>query len=195
MQYEATSFIDAIEIGKHLVLFYEKLEYAFMIQFRFINKGLLKGENCIYATHGDTKFIEDQMAYSGINVEEFKRKNLLHVYQIPIAMDDPEGALKGAEKIMKKIFADSGPPFRVVSVLVPEIDSDARMAAGLDIERNCHSSFNSLQCSWLCSYDVANIDDSRKDVFMDGIMRNHHAVIVTNKRGLGIAFDVPKPQS
>lgn len=193
MQYEATSFVDSIEIGKHVVLFYEKLEYAFMIQFRFINRGLLRGEHCIYAMHGDTKFIEDQMAYSGINVEEFKRKNLLHVYQIRNAMEDPEGALKGSEKIMSRIFADSKPPFRVVSVFVPEIDSEARMAAGLDIEYNFHSSFSNHQCSWLCPYDIGNIEDSMKDLFMGRVMRNHHAVIVTSKLGLGIAFDVPQP--
>ena len=194
MQYEATSFVDTIDIGKHVVFFYEKLDYALMIQFQFIKNGLLRGEHCIYAMQGDTKFIEDQMAYSGIHVEDFKRKDLLHFYQIPNVMDDPEGTLKSAEKIMNKIFADSKPPFRVVSVLVPEINSDAQMAAALDIERNCHSSFSNLQCSWLCPYDLGNIEDSRKETFMDQVMRNHHAVITASKLGLGIAFDVPKTQ-
>lgn len=177
-----------------MVLFYEKLEYGLMIQFRFIKNGLLKGEHCIYGTHGDTQYIENQMAYSGINVEDFKRKNLLHIYQIPNAMDDPEGPLKGAEKIMNKILADSKPPFRVVSVLVPEINTDAQMAAELDIERNRHASFGNLQCSWLCPYDLENIEASILEEFMDGILRNHHAAISTSKFGLGIAFDIPKSQ-
>ncbi len=194
MQYEATSFVDTIDIGKHVVFFYEKLEYALMIQFQFIKNGLLRGQHCVYAMQGDTKSIEDQMAYSGIHVEEFKRKDLLHFYQIPNAMDDPEGALKGAEKIMNKIFADSKPPFRVVSVFIPEINSDEQMAAALDIERNFHSSFSNLQCSWLCPYNLENIEDSRKEEFMDSVTQNHHAVITASKHGLGIAFDVPKPE-
>jgi hypothetical protein len=192
MQYEASSFVDSIDIGKHVVFFYEKLDYAFMIQFQFMKNGLLRGQHCIYAMHGDTKFIEDQMAYSGIHVEEFKRKDLLHFYQIPNVMDDPEGALKGAEKIMNKILADSKPPFRVVSVFVPKINSDEQMAVGLDIERNRHSSLSNLQCSWLCPYDLGNIEDERKELFMDRVMQNHHSVIVSSKNGLGIAFDVPK---
>ncbi len=194
MHYEATSYVDTIDIGKNVVFFYEKLEYGLMIQFQFIKNGLLRGQQCIYAMQGDTKSLEDQMAYSGIHVEEFKRKDLLRFYQIPNAMDDPEGPLKGAEKITNKIFADSKPPFRVVSVLVPEINSDAQMAAALDIERNCHSSVINLQCSWLCPYDLENIEDSMKEEFMDRVTQSHHAVITASKLGLGIAFDVPKPQ-
>ena len=194
MQYEASSFVDTIDIGKHVVCFYEKLEYALMIQFQFIKNGLLRGHHCIYAMQGDTKFIEDQMAYSGIHVEEFKTKDLLHFYQIPNVMEDPEGALKGANKIMNKMFANSKPPFRIISLFVSEINSDAQMSAALDIEHIFHSSFSNLQCSWLCPYDLRNIEDGRKEVFMDKVMRNHHAVINTGKYGLGIAFDVPKRQ-
>lgn len=186
------SFVDAIDTGKHVVCFYERLDYGLMIQFQFIKNGLLRGQHCIYAVHADTKVIEDQMAYSGIHVEEFKRKDLLHFYQIPDVMDYPEGALKGAEKLMNKIFADSKQPFRVVSVLVPEINSDAKMTAAIDIERNCHASFNNVQYSWLCPYDLNNIEDKRKEFFMDKVMQNHHSVISANKYGLGIAFDVPK---
>ncbi len=186
------SYVEAIDTGKHVVCFYERLEYGLMIQFQFIKNGLSRGQRCIYAMHGDTKLIEDQMAYSGIRVEEFKRKDLLHFYQITDVMDNTEGALKDAEKLMNKIFADSKQPFRVVSVLVPEINSDARMTAAIDIELNCHALFNNVQCSWLCPYDLNNIEDKRKEYFMDKVMQNHHAVISANKYGLGIAFDVPK---
>ncbi len=193
MRYEATSFVESIDVGKHVVYFYEKLEYALMIQFQFIKNGLSRGHQCIYAMPGDTKSIADQMAYSGVLVEEFKKKNLLHFYQIPNVMVDPDGALKGSEKIMNKIFANVKPPFRVVSALVPEINSDVQMAAAIDIEHNIHSSFSNLHCSWLCPYDLEKIEDGRKEVFMDKVMQNHHAVISANKYGLGLAFDVPKP--
>lgn len=190
IKYEASEFVDTLDIGKHVVFFYEKLEYGLMIEFRFINNGLLKGEQCIYATNGDAKFIEDQMSYSGINVEDYKRKNLLHIYQIPNTMDDPEGALKGAEKIMNKILADSKPPFRVISIFIPEVNTDAEMAAAVDIERSRHASFSNLQCSWLCPYYLENIEASIREEFMDSILRNHHAVISASRSGLGIAFNI-----
>jgi len=190
VKYEASSFVDSLDIGRHVVLFYERFEYGLMLQFQFIKNGLLKGEHCIYGMHGDPKYIEDQMAYSGINVEEFRRKNLLHIYSIPNAMDDPEGPLKGAEKIANKILADSKPPFRIIATLIPEINTEAQMVAELDIERNRHASFSNLQCSWLCPYDVDNIEDSIKEKFMDGLMRNHHAVISAAKSGAGLAFNI-----
>ena len=189
--YEALDFVDTIDTGKHVVCFYEKPEYGLMIEFRFIKNGLLKGEHCIYGTHGDTSYVENQMAYSGINVEDFKRKNLLHIYHIPNAMDDPDGPLKGAEKITNKILADSKPPFRVVSVFVPEINTVEQMMAEVDIEHNHHISFSNMQCSWLCPYYLENIETSIREEFMDRILRNHHAVISASRTGLGIARNIP----
>lgn len=173
------------------MLFYEKLEYGLMVEFRFIKNGLLKGEHCIYGTRGDAKFIEDQMAYSGINVELFKQRNLLHVYQIPNAMDYPEGTLKGAEMITNKLLADSKPPFRIVSTFIPEIKTAEGMAAEVDIEHNRHTSVGKLQCSWLCPYYLENIEASILEEFMDRMMRNHHAVISASRTGHGIALDIP----
>ena len=48
MQYEATSFVDNLDIGKHVVFLYEKPEYGVMVEFHCINNGLLKGEQYIY---------------------------------------------------------------------------------------------------------------------------------------------------
>jgi len=186
--------VDNLDSGKHVVFFYENLDYGLMVQFQFIKNGLLKGEHCVYGIHGDAKFIENQMAYSGINVEDFKRKNLLHVYQIPNVMDDPEGALKGAEKITNTILADSKPPFRVISAFIPEINTIEQMMAEVDIERNRHLSFSDLQCSWLCPYYLENIQADIREEFMGRILRNHHAVISVNKMGLGTADDIPSQQ-
>ncbi len=173
------------------MLFYEKLDYGLMVEFQFIKNGLLKGEHCIYGTHGDAKFIEDQMAYSGINVEFFKQRNLLHVYHIPNAMDHPEGPLKNAEAITNKILADSKPPFRVVSTFIPEINTAEEMTAAVDIEHNRHASFGKLQCSWLCPYYLEDIEASIREEFMDRILRNHHNVISASRTGRAIALDIP----
>ena len=48
MQYEATSFLDTLDIGKHVVFLYEKPAYGLMLEFHFIKNGLLKGEQFIY---------------------------------------------------------------------------------------------------------------------------------------------------
>ena len=51
MQYEATSFLDTLDIGKQVVFLYEKPAYGLMVEFRFIKNGLLKGEQFIYDLH------------------------------------------------------------------------------------------------------------------------------------------------
>ena len=51
MQYEATSFLDTLDIGKHVVFLYEKPAYGLLIEFHCINNGLLKGEQFIYDLH------------------------------------------------------------------------------------------------------------------------------------------------
>jgi hypothetical protein len=67
-----------------------------MIEFQFVKNGLLKEEHCIITTFEDNiQIIKNEMEDSNIDVEAFKKKNLLHIYQIPDPMNDLERELKG----------------------------------------------------------------------------------------------------
>ena len=69
-----TKFIDSLSARKHIVLFYEEVEEAQKIEFRFIKNGLSKGEHCVYAMDEEPKLVIDKMASYGIVVDDFKKK-------------------------------------------------------------------------------------------------------------------------
>jgi hypothetical protein len=60
---------------------------------------------------------------------EASRKEIYYIYMISNPMHNKEGVLKGVEDIMNTILADSKPPFRIVSRLIPEIITDEQTAA------------------------------------------------------------------
>ena len=190
MVYEPLKFVDTLGTQKHIVLFYEESVYAHMIAFRFIMNGLSRGEHGIYATEEDTEFIENEMANSGIDVKGFLRKKLLHIYQVPNPIDDPEGVLNGARKIKDRILADAKPPFRIVSRMVPESNTEEQIAAIIEIEHNDHITFNKLQGSLLCPHPVKRIETGKHGEWLVSLLQNHHTAIFAPRSGKGIAFNM-----
>jgi hypothetical protein len=190
VRYEAYEFLDMLEIGKHVLFFYEKLDYALMIEFRFLRNALSKGEQCIFAVNGDSAMLENQMAYTGIDVEECRKRDLLRILYPPNVMDDPEGPEKGAEKIVKEIMAETKTPFWVIASLIPSINTREQMDAALNIEHNLHASFSERKYTWLCPYSTDDINAEIRDEFMNGLMMRHHAVISASKSGMGMAFNI-----
>ncbi|MFY3742072.1 MAG: hypothetical protein HMLIMOIP_002535 [Candidatus Nitrosomirales archaeon] len=73
-KYDAISFVDSLDTGKHVVLFYERFEYGLMLQLQFIKNGLLKGEHCVYGTHGDPTYIENQQALGELMLKTLEEK-------------------------------------------------------------------------------------------------------------------------
>ncbi|MGB7956269.1 MAG: hypothetical protein WCF23_20035 [Candidatus Nitrosopolaris sp.] len=94
------------------------------------------------------------MTNSGIDVEGYTKKNLLHIRQIPDPRNYQEGSVIGYDNIVKGILADLNQPssFRMVSRAIPEVKKEEQIADELDVERSYHSSFSSFGDSLLCSY-------------------------------------------
>lgn len=78
------TYIDSLDSKKHLLLVYNDPKFGKTIQFRFISNGLIKEKHCIFLTHGKTRLIEEEMEKFGINVIHFKKRKMLHIYQIPL---------------------------------------------------------------------------------------------------------------
>jgi hypothetical protein len=97
------------------------------IEYRYIKNGLSKGQHCIYTTHEDgnngnnISYIENEVSNTAsIDVTAFRKRNLLHIYKVSNPVHNKEGVLKGVEDIMSTILADSNPPFRIMSGLIPK---------------------------------------------------------------------------
>jgi len=188
-------FLDAIDDYKHIVLFYEEPRSGRMIQFHFIKTGLLKGQRCIYTTHKDTDIllIENEMTNSGIDVDDFKKKNLLAIRQIPDPRNYREGSVFGYDNIVKGILADLKHPsnFRIVSRAIPEVKNEDQIVDELDVERTYHSTFASYGGSLLCSCPVEEIEPKKTWKMDSGTLENHHAAIFIPKSEVnGIAFNL-----
>jgi len=187
-------FLDNIDDFKHIVLFYEEPESGRMIKFHFIKNGLLKGQHCIYTTHkdADIPLIENEMTNSGIDVEGYKKTNLLHFYQLPDPESFQEGSVKGYHEFVKGILADLKHPssFRMVSRALPEVKKEDQIADVLDAERTYCSTFGSFGGSLLCSYLVEEIEPRKRGKWIAELLQNHHIAIFIPKSGDGIAFNL-----
>ena len=187
-------FLDTIDDYKHIVLFYEEPESGRMIQFRFIKNGLLKGQHSIYTTHKDMdlSLIENEMTISGIDVEGYKKTNLLHICQMPDPGNFREGSVKGYDSIVNAILADLKHPsiFRIISRAIPEVKKEEQILDELYVERSYHSSFGSFGGSLLCSYLVEEIEPRKRGKWIAELLQNHHTAIFLRKSGDGIAFNL-----
>jgi hypothetical protein len=158
-----------------------------------ILKVVLRGQETRRA-HKDTDIplIENEMTKSGIDLEGYKKTNLLHIRQIPDPGHFREGSVKAYDKFVKGILADLKQPsrFRIVSRAVPEVKKEDQITDELDVERTYHSTFDSFGGSLLCSYLVEEIEPRKRGKWIAELLQNHHTAIFLRKSGDGIAFNL-----
>src|SRR5437870_13282623 len=80
--YRPMKFVDQMERNKHILLLYDDQKYAYWIICRYFHNGFTKGESCIFYTADRPEIIEKQLSAGGIDVNLFKQKNLLRIYEI-----------------------------------------------------------------------------------------------------------------
>lgn len=180
-------FVDSLDTQKHVLLVYEDESFGKMIQFRFINNGLLKGENCIYLTHGDPKIIKTEMGESGVEVKEFVQKGLLQIQQISSPEKDPNGILAGYENIVKQVTENKKPPYRIVGRMMPNIGIEEAMLVQIAIERMTHAIFEKFNSTVLCTYDFNEIPANDYKMWLSRLCKYHHAAIVSTSSGMSMA--------
>ena len=81
------NFVHKVGEGKHIVLFYEELEYAKVISFQFIKNGLVNKKDCSYLSEEGVEAVRREMSDSGIDINKFTQNNQLHIYQVPSLTD------------------------------------------------------------------------------------------------------------
>src|SRR5919198_854083 len=95
------NFVHQVKEGKHIVLFYEELEYAKMISFQFIKAGLAHKKECSYLSEEEVEAVKREMTDIGVDVNKFTKNGLLHIYQVPSLPDyhpeDTQIEKKGGE--------------------------------------------------------------------------------------------------
>ncbi len=181
---EPIKFVDSLDAKKHIALFYDEPEYARLIEFRFIKNGLLKGEQCVYATDDDSGSIVLKMLSYGIPLEYFERKKLL-VYQIHNGQLNYDEIMKSCRKNIGIILSDLQPPFRIVSRIVPDVSTVTGISVELELEHELHLHFDDFGGMVMCPYDLSKIETSRCKEWLTKLHENHHDVIYAPKFGEG----------
>lgn len=170
-------FVNSLDINRHILLFYSDPEYAKKIEFQFIENGLAREEHCIYATEEDPTFIKEKMEEYGIRVNDFIKRDLLHIYQTEKPFRHPEGVLAGAKSNFETILKNSKPPYRIVAMLIPDTGTAEAMHTHIRIEREFQDSFEEFNGSVMCPYNIKKLERNKSDNWIRELLDSHHSTI------------------
>jgi hypothetical protein len=101
--YHPVKFLDRLEGNKHMVMLYDDEKYADLIIARYFLNGLDKGQSCIFSTDEDPKKIESRLSAQGLDVEKYKKNNLLRIFQI----ETSDGGKVDVMQTLKTLRAES----------------------------------------------------------------------------------------
>lgn len=166
------------------MLFYEDMEYARLIEFLFIKRGLEKGENCVYATHEDSGSIVIKLLGYGIPFDAFLSKKI-QVLQIRPISGKHEEMIAECKKEIIKLQEGLKRPFRIVSRIISDVSTIEGISAEIELEQLTHDCFDDLGGSIMCPYDISKIEKTRKLEWIKDLYSSHHAIIYIPKYGEG----------
>ena len=177
-------FLDSLEEKQHIMLLYEDPEYARLIEFRFIKRGLEFGEDCVYATSADSGSIVLMLQRYGIPLDAFLTKKI-RVFQIKPFSGTYEEIILNCKQEIKKILSQVRTPFRMVARIVPDVSTITGITAELEIERLGQDCFGELGGTVMCPYDISEIEKTQRLEWVNSLYRSHHAVIYLPRIGEG----------
>jgi hypothetical protein len=200
-------FVHHVKEGKHIVLFYEELEYANMISYQFIKSGLEHKKDCSYLSEEELEVVKREMVDSGIGVKKFTRNEQLHIYQVPSLTDYVENAqLKEIEQgeertatadtILRNLseIRQSG---RIVLRCIYKINTEEQIKSNLKWEHDYH--FKDLKNSGVtvvCTYPINDIIPTLSDSkgcygkWMNDLLEIYDGVIFARRFWKGVALNL-----
>lgn len=175
-------FIDSLEEKQHLMLFYDDSEYARLLEFWFLKRGLELGETCIYATDEDSGSIVLGLLRYGFSLDDFLLKRVQVFYIRPISGTTEEILLE-CKKEVTRILSKVKRPFRIVSRIVSDVTTIQGISAELELEKITQECFDDLGGTIMCPYNISKIEKSRRLKWVQALYSYHHAVIYIPKVG------------
>lgn len=158
--------------------------------FRFIKNGLANGEQCVYITEEDSGSIVIKMLTYGISLQHFQR-NQVRVLQIGNQHGNRQEIRSGCEKDIVVATMNLRKPFRVVSRIVPNVNTEIGISVEIEFEKHVHREFDEFGGSIMCPYDISKIEHRKRKQWLEELRENHHAVIYVPREGSGGVFTNP----
>jgi hypothetical protein len=181
--------IDNFNEKHHSMVLYDNEKYGNLVKYHFIENGLKADEHSICLTHGNANQVEEEMLSLGIDVDHYKRKKLLHIYQLENILERKDGIVSGFNELLKTVAIDSKPPQRFVGRCIKDVSTKEGINSELVLEHLFHSNFNKYDCSFLCTYAVNDIEGSKRPVWLNELFRNHHNLIYATDPENAVTFD------
>lgn len=187
--YRPIKFLDRLEGNNHIVLLYDNQKYADLVIARYFLNGLEKGESCIFFTPDEPEAIEGRLAVEGIDVDSYKQKNSLRIFRIEKSDANKLDVLGTLKSLREEATRGMEPPYRFVGRTITDTGSMEGMRLGLAVEKSGHEHFEDFDCSQMCYYDISRIEQSMRDEWIRGLLKNHHHVIYASEPGKAVAFE------
>ena len=187
--YRPLKFLDRMEGNNHIVLLYDKLEYADLIIARYFLNGLKKGESCIFFTSDSPETIEERLVVEGIDVDPYKRTRSLRIHSIEKSDRNKLDTLGTLKRLREEATRGMDPPYRFVGRTITDIESKEGMLLGMAVEKSGHEHFAEFDNSQMCYYDVSRIEQTMRDEWIRGLLKNHHQAIYASEPDKAVAFE------
>jgi hypothetical protein len=187
--YRPIKFLDRMEGNNHIVLLYDNQKYADLVIARYLLNGLQKGESCIFFTTDKPETIEERLSAEGIDVDSYKRTNSLRIFHIERSDANKLDALGTLKHIREETTRGMKPPYRFVGRTITDTGTIEGMNLGLVVEKTGHEHFEEFDNSQMCYYDISGIEQSKRDEWIRGLLKNHHYVIYASEPDKAVAFE------
>ena len=189
VEYRPLKLLDRLEGNNHIVLLYDKQKYADLVIAHYFLNGLKKEESCVFLTSEKPDTIEERLSAEGIDIDSYKQTNSLRIHVIErhdISKLDILGTLR---RITEEAVRGMKRPYRFVGRTITDTRSVEGMQLGLNLEKSGHENFDEFDISQMCYYDISRIEQSKKDVWIRELLRNHHHVIYASEPTRAVAFE------
>ena len=187
--YRPIKLLDKMEGNNHIVLLYYNENYADLVIARYLLNGLQKGESCIFFTSDNPEIIEERLFANGIDVDSYKLTNSLRIFRIERHDTSKLDALGTLKSIREEATRGMKPPYRFVGRTIRDTGTIEGMNLGLVVERTGHEHFEEFDNSQLCYYDISEIEQSKRDEWLGGLLATHHYVIYASEPDKAVAFE------
>jgi len=207
------NFVHQIEQGKHIVLFYEELEYAKMISFQFIKSGLTNKKDCSYVSEEEIESVKREMSDSGVDVKKFTKNSQLHIYQVSSLTDYHPGDSHNGETelIVSKREQKPGTDDttilknpskisqsdRIVLRCVYNVNTEERIKSNLEWEHDYRfKNLKDTRTTLVSTYPVNDIIPTISDSigpygkWMNTLLELYDGVIFARRFWKGVAFNL-----
>jgi hypothetical protein len=187
--YRPIKFLDRMEGNNHIVLLYDNEKYADLVIARYLLNGLQKGESCIFFTSDKPETVEERLSAEGIDVDSYKQTNSFRIFRIERSNANKLDALGTLKRIREEATRGMKPPYRFVGRTIRDTGTIEGMNLGLVVEKTGHEHFEEFDNSQLCYYDISGIEQSKRDEWIKGLLKNHHHVIYASEPDKAVAFE------